>query len=431
MAHQRGFLIGSGLALAATAAVMTGAGAGAGTVFLVLAVAVVALVFFREVAVPEKKPVAPNSPSGSLPTGFGRALLEQIPSAILVVSARGRISYANNAARQMLPTLKPGDHYANLFRDPRFVSAANQVLETGEAGQVSFSVEHGRRRHYDAHVGPLPEGSEFGESAQVLIQIVDRTADKSAEDMRRDFIANASHELRTPLASMLGYIETLQGHARNDPEARQQFLDIMDKQGRRMQRLVDDLMSLSRIEMNEHLPPSASCDLNALVEEVVRGLRPFEAERGVMIDCDLGPSPVTVTGDRDQLHQVFVNLIDNAMKYGGEGDRVEVRLVTGNPRYPGRIGVAITDHGAGIAREHLHRLTERFYRVNVAQSRNKGGTGLGLAIVKHILNRHGGALDVQSTLGRGSVFTAWLRPGTDSVANRGTDSGASEQAAEK
>jgi len=232
--------------------------------------------------------------------------------------------------------------------------------------------------------------------------------------MRADFIANASHELRTPLTSLLGFIETLQGAAREDTQARDRFLGVMREQAERMSRLVKDLLSLSRIELQEHTPPRGSVDAGALLHSVAQTLEPQAAAKRMRIVFDLQDTQA-VAGDADDLAQVFQNLVDNAVKYGREGS--EIRIATrhatkgsGAARRLGRPGVVISvaDQSEGIASEYLPRLTERFYRVDAARSRTLGGTGLGLAIVKHILNRHRGVLEIDSTLGEGSVFTVFL-----------------------
>jgi two-component system phosphate regulon sensor histidine kinase PhoR len=246
----------------------------------------------------------------------------------------------------------------------------------------------------------------------------DLTSARRLENMRADFVANASHELRTPLASLLGFIETLQGPARNDAAARERFLEIMREQGRRMARLVDDLLSLSRIEMRAHVEPSEVVDLGALVAQMVRTLSPLAQEQGVSLDLSLPGGECWVQGDRDELLQLTENLVENAVKYGASGQRVEVALA---PR-PGdrpHVELSVRDYGPGIPTEHLPRLTERFYRVDVGQSREKGGTGLGLAIVKHIVNRHRGRLDIESEPGRGAVFRVTL-PERAPPAARGT-----------
>jgi two-component system phosphate regulon sensor histidine kinase PhoR len=227
--------------------------------------------------------------------------------------------------------------------------------------------------------------------------------------MRADFIANASHELRTPLAALLGFIETLQGTARDDATAREKFLAIMQGQATRMARLIDDLLSLSRIELNAHLQPNTPVDLAPIVRQVVDGLQTLARDRGVEIKVSVSPDPLTVLGDRDELIRALENLVENALKYGAVGKRVDIIAMRGQTRAgTPEARMAVRDYGPGIPSEHLPRLTERFYRVDVADSRAQGGTGLGLALVKHVLNRHAGKLTIESTLGAGATFTMHL-----------------------
>jgi two-component system phosphate regulon sensor histidine kinase PhoR len=249
-----------------------------------------------------------------------------------------------------------------------------------------------------------------------VLALHDITQLKRAEQMRADFIANASHELRTPLATLIGFIETLRGPAREDEEARERFLAIMHEQASRMTRLVEDLLSLSRIELNEHVMPKGTVELGSLLRHLAESLELHAAERGMQIRLALPSNLPAVLGDRDELAQVFQNLVDNAIKYGRPGSEITVSADTEQRNFAGNTGstpfvsIAVRDCGEGIAREHLSRLTERFYRVDTARSREMGGTGLGLAIVKHILNHHRGFLEVESTVGTGSVFTVFLRP---------------------
>jgi two-component system phosphate regulon sensor histidine kinase PhoR len=231
--------------------------------------------------------------------------------------------------------------------------------------------------------------------------------------MRTDFIANASHELRTPLASVRGFIETLQGPARNDEKARERFLAIMADQAERMTRLIDDLLLLSRVEEKANLKPTGRVDLNDLMEDVTRSISVFAEERHITIDVDApDDAQIVAMGDRDELFQVFHNLVENAVKYGHDGGEVKVSIskiiAPRGDKFPARAFVSISDNGPGIAPEHLPRLTERFYRVSTEHSRRIGGTGLGLAIVKHVLSRHEGELTVQSVVGKGTTFKVVL-----------------------
>jgi two-component system phosphate regulon sensor histidine kinase PhoR len=227
--------------------------------------------------------------------------------------------------------------------------------------------------------------------------------------MRADFIANASHELRTPLAALSGFIDTLLGSARDDAEARTRFLAIMKTQADRMARLIDDLLSLSRVELTEHMHPETPVDLVPIVRQVADGLQTLALDRNVEINLAQPAGPITVAGDRDELTRVFENLIENALKYGANGKRVDIGFAqTTSPDNAPEILVTVRDYGPGIAAEHIPRLTERFYRVDVSQSRAEGGTGLGLALVKHILNRHRGKLAIKSGAGHGAAFTVRL-----------------------
>ncbi len=351
---------------------------------------------------PRAKPVQPPQ------IGFGPALMETLPAPVLIIARTGRVTFANSAAHAAFSRIEPGAHFASLIRAPAFVEAIGRTLAEGRPQDFEFTTHQGRERIFEARTALLPSNGAFGEEAQAIVLIEDRTQARRAEQLRSDFIANASHELRTPLASIIGYIETLQNHARNDPEAREQFLEIMAREAGRMRRLVDDLMSLSRIEMSEHVRPVEEWPLNRIAADSASALAPVAADRGVKLTVDLDPDAAMVRCDRDQMAQVFANLIDNAIKYGGAGVEVRVAAAAPDAAHPNRCGVSVSDTGPGIPRDHIHRLTERFYRVNVSSSRNRGGTGLGLAIVKHVLNRHEGRLEIVSEPGEGSRFTVWL-----------------------
>ena len=247
---------------------------------------------------------------------------------------------------------------------------------------------------------------ERDQPALILI-LRDLSTERRLEHMRVDFVANASHELRTPLASLLGFIETLQGPARNDEKARSRFLDIMRHQAQRMARLIDDLLSLSRVELNEHRLPVDPVDLDLLCQRMIETLTPLAEERGVVLHYDNQAEAGLVPGAEDELSRVLENLIENAIKYGQSGGKVDISLQP-SPDPKLNIMLTIRDYGPGIAAEHLPRLTERFYRTDEAESRNKGGTGLGLALVKHILNRHRGRLVIESKFGNGASFKVML-----------------------
>jgi two-component system phosphate regulon sensor histidine kinase PhoR len=288
---------------------------------------------------------------------------------------------------------------------PELVEAVREANAGGKVRRIEFSERVPTERHFEAFVSPV---ALAGQQA-VLIALHDLTSIRRVEEMRADFVANASHELRTPLAALTGFIETMQGPAREDAAARERFLGIMREQAWRMARLIDDLLSLSRIELRAHMRPDTSVDLAPIVREVVDGLQTLAQDRGVAVQVDTAAGPLPVLGDRDELLRLFENLIENGLKYGASGKRVDIVLARHDaPDGKREASVSVRDYGPGIAAEHLPRLTERFYRVDVGESRAQGGTGLGLALVKHILNRHQGRLAIESQAGHGAAFTVRL-----------------------
>jgi two-component system phosphate regulon sensor histidine kinase PhoR len=340
--------------------------------------------------------------------GLSVELMNALPLGLLLLDARGIVLFVNTAAHDIIERRVIGLPAASALRTPALSEAIVAALSDGRGAELEATLLRGKERVIHAVVVPFADAGQAEESPRVAIMLEDRTRAAKAEALRRDFVANASHELRTPLASIAGFIETLQGHARNDPEAADRFLKIMASQADRMRRLIDDLLSLNRIEINEHVLPRDRVDLIGVVRETVSALDPVARASGTAVEVDLPQRSLLLRGSHDELSQVFANLIDNAIKYGGEGGPVRVALESGDPSRPGMVGISVIDRGPGIAREHLPRLTERFYRVSDERSRERGGTGLGLAIAKHILNRHRGDLAVASTVGSGSRFTAWL-----------------------
>jgi two-component system, OmpR family, phosphate regulon sensor histidine kinase PhoR len=353
---------------------------------------------------------------GELETSLSGAdsILANLPDPVLMLDADERVTRANRAAETLLQEQLKGRELSGLLRHPELLGAVETALAEGTSRKVEITIPVPVERSFSAHVEAVPRPLPDGTAAILLLH--DVTALKRTDRMRADFIANASHELRTPLSTLIGFLETLAGAARDDSEARKRFLPIMLEQANRMARLVSDLLSLSRIELNEHTPPTGHVELVGVLRNVANALEMKAKSRGMTIRIEAESLP-TVTGDADELAQVFQNLVDNAIKYGAQN--TEVRIVArpaedASARVPRRIargGVAVSviDRGDGIAREHLPRLTERFYRVDSARSRELGGTGLGLAIVKHIVNRHRGHLDIDSTPGAGSSFTVYLR----------------------
>ncbi|SFG28528.1 ATP-binding protein [Methylobacterium gossipiicola] len=334
------------------------------------------------------------------------ALLANIPDPVILVDRRAVVIETNPAARALLPALKLRHPLSFALRAPDVLDGIEEVLRTGAPLKTLYTTRVPTERAFEVQLGalPMPDGQ-----TNVVLFLRDLTSARRLEAMRVDFVANASHELRTPLASLLGFIETLQGPARNDALARERFLVIMKTQAHRMARLVDDLLSLSRIELREHVAPTKAVDLARIARQMVETQGPLARERGVELTLETdGPHPVP--GERDELLRVVENLVENAVKYGGSGGRVVVSVARVAEPVPRRAEVilAVRDQGPGIAPEHIPRLTERFYRVDVASSRDQGGTGLGLAIVKHIVNRHRGRLVIESTIGAGTTVRAFL-----------------------
>ena len=335
------------------------------------------------------------------------AVVERLPDPLLVLDSARAVLRANRAAQAAF-----GAEMGAVLRHPGLRAAIERAFAAGAEESAELSLPVPVPREVQATVVPLDP--PLADGGRALVVLSDRTRERAVERMRADFVANASHELRTPLASLIGFIDTLRGPAADDPPAQRRFLAIMAEQAARMNRLIDDLLSLSRIELVEHQAPAERVDLAPLLDRIVAGFEPRLAERGARLDVTMAPGLPPVTGDADQIAQVAQNLLDNAMKYGARPDRAAEVSLTVAPasgdRWPARPGVvlAVADRGPGIPRAHLPRLTERFYRVDTGRSRAAGGTGLGLAIVKHIVNRHRGQLAIDSEEGAGTTISVWL-----------------------
>jgi two-component system phosphate regulon sensor histidine kinase PhoR len=332
------------------------------------------------------------------------ATCEALDDPAFILSSGGGLKYQNRAAVDQFGPMPADAHVSARLRAPDILDMVDRAMTTGQ----TLAIEHVERvpseRWYRVRIAPMKEIAAMkGGGELYILTFRDHSEARRIDKMRTDFIANASHELRTPLASLSGFVETMQGPARDDPKAREQFLGIMHEQAGRMTRLLDDLLSLSRLEMKAHMVPTETVDLQPLVEHVIDTLQPLAEDLGVKVRFLGSDQPVVVPGDRDELIQVFENLIENACKYGQSGKRVDV-AITGGSDIDGSVEVSVADHGPGIPKEHVPRLTERFYRVNVEASRSQKGTGLGLAIVKHILTRHRARLIIRSEPGKGSKF---------------------------
>ena len=350
----------------------------------------------------KEEPPAPKSGDPLI-----EAVLAGLPDPVIALDRQGDVLAVNAQARALAPALRAGDPVSLGLRAPEVLDAIRRAGATAAPQRAELFQRVPAERWYEAVVTPI--ASPDAARGLLLLAFHDLTPLRRAEEMRADFVANASHELRTPLAALSGFIDTLQGPAREDAAARERFLSIMQKQADRMARLIDDLLSLSRIELNAHVRPDKQVDLVAVVRQVVDGLQTLARDRGVEVATAAPAGPLLVPGDRDELVRALENLVENALKYAASGKRVDIGLSHGagaGGRHEVRI--AVRDFGPGIAPEHLPRLTERFYRVDVAESRAQGGTGLGLALVKHILNRHGGRLTIESVPGQGATFTVHL-----------------------
>lgn len=330
-----------------------------------------------------------------------QTLLDALPYAAMVVDAKDRVLAANDAATQLIGWQAQGLLLVNVIRQPDVIATLDSVRAGSDQSTARYLSRKSEGRMFDVVARPLGTG-------QVVLSFVDVTAVEEAGQIRRDFVANVSHELRTPLTALIGFIETLQGPARGDAKAHERFLSIMLDESNRMTRLVDDLLSLSRVEASEKTRPNQTIDLADLMGTIKAYYENQGAEYKIELDIQTNRS--STIGDLDQLRQVLGNLIENALKYA---PNAAVILRLEGPVYARELRgdalkLSVIDKGPGIDPIHIPRLTERFYRIDTHRSRAMGGTGLGLAIVKHILTRHRGALKIKSTLGQGSAFSVLL-----------------------
>ena len=414
--------------VAALAAVVAAAAVAAATAAFVMATDRSGAARYREL-------IREASARAGEPPPFA-SLINALPDPIMAISATEpddlisrRYVFANAAARELLRLDRGEGLLVSAIRDPDVLDAVDRALFGGRDAECVFETGGAQARTLRTYARPL--GLALDGRRLAVLMFRDETQMRQVERTRADFLANASHELRTPLASLTGFIETLRGHAKDDPGARDRFLSIMEAQAGRMSRLVDDLMSLSRIELGEHIAPADQVDLVACVRDVLDASAPIADRRDVKLRIKLPRKGAAIApGDRDQLVQVIQNLVDNAVKYSPDGGAVEVTLqaalspeAASAPYRPGAARVSllapdvpaaayaalrISDRGAGIPREHLPRLTERFYRVEGQKSGERSGSGLGLAIAKHIVNRHRGGMTVESALGEGTTFTVYI-----------------------
>ncbi|MDK9696069.1 MAG: ATP-binding protein [Siculibacillus sp.] len=338
------------------------------------------------------------------------AVIDALDDPCILIDAAGIVVHVNGEARARYPGVRAGDPLVFRLRHTVLHDAFARVVADGRPETVEWQEKVPTDRWLEAHLAPVPQPGAEGpvkRPSRVLLRIEDLTETRRVERMRADFVANASHELRTPLTAVIGFLETLQGPARDDAKVRDRFLDVMAEQAGRMKRLIDDLLSLSRLEMRAHVRPEATVDLCEILRHVCDLVTPAATGTGVVLALSGCEAAQPARGEREELVQVFTNLVENAVKYGTSGGRVEIAIATeiGDARH---VVVSVRDFGEGIDPVHLPRLTERFYRAHTEKSGATRGTGLGLAIVKHIVTRHGGRLTIESVRGEGSTFSVRL-----------------------
>ena len=308
-----------------------------------------------------------------------KGLLNILPSPYILIDRNGRLTFINAEAKSIVPDSQIGSHISNVFRSPVFLSAVENAILKDKEKILSFEIETPQFRQLKAHIFFISSSKIPNSFNDIFIQFTDESTHIRSEKIRTDFVANASHELRTPLTSIMGYIETLQGHAKKDVKMQKVFLDLMNKQAGKMERLISDLMSLSRLEIDELKPISSTCSVKEIIEELVNSLKPLSADNNVSLSFKIPKNFSSVIGDPSQLRQLFSNLIENAIKYSGKKSKVNIYI--SKEKNKDMFGVVVEDNGHGVAPEHLSRLTERFYRANSSAEIEKEGTGLGLSIV--------------------------------------------------
>lgn len=400
--RQRVWAISLGVALAGGLLIAAGPMAVWTLLLLIFAAAIVIRFVVPEARarMPAAQPT-PGDEGLAILSPLVRKVLGQMPVPVMLLDSGSRVLFVNDPMRVVVGPSADRKPISTVLRNPEVLNAIAQTSSDGEPATAQFTVAVPIERHYEAYSARVST-----DPAVTVLVLHDLTAIRRSEQMRADFVANASHELRTPLAAVTGFIDTLRGHAKDDEAARENFLQIMGVQTARMSRLIDDLLSLTRIELNEHVPPHGRVSLEGVVREAVAALDPLARPDGIGISINARPGLPPVTGDRDELTQLFQNLLHNAIKYGREGGHVWITVDLAEPE--NQLFVAVKDDGEGIPAQAVPRLTERFYRVDVKRSRERGGTGLGLAIVKHIVSRHQGRLTIESKVGEGSTFTVFL-----------------------
>lgn len=368
---------------------------------------IIIFICYRILRSPNARPKLRTSKAKELsiwPNTDTKAVTAAIQHPSFIVDRDGIVRFRNHAAEIAFPSAGPGDPLRFRIRARALTEGFESARDSGNPVNIEFQQRLPNENSYSASIVPIDNKGLQQRSSFFLVMLEDQTEQINLERMRSDFVANASHELRTPLASLSGFIETLQGAAKNDPEARWRFLALMQEQALRMSRLIDDLLSLSRIEMRAHVLPDGEADLSEIIGHITDILSPMALDGGAKIVVNIDDSLPPVAGDRDELLEVVENLLENAIKYGTGGEKIVISasLIDEDPQM---VKVSVKDFGPGIAQDHIPRLTERFYRAPSNVRNQQKSTGLGLAIVKHIITRHRGRLLIESELGKGSVFS--------------------------
>ena len=335
-----------------------------------------------------------------------QSFLNQLPDPLFQITRRKhRVVWTNKAAKELLGYDPVDKRMDDIFPVPAFCAALKKLENDTHEQRINFTWKKHTYHELEARLKPLALKTVMG--ARAIVSLHDQTEMKRVNRMRADFVANANHELRTPLTTLYGAIETLAGPAGDDKEVRQRFLRTMHDEASRMRRLIEDMLSLSRIEMNEATLPDETVHVGAVIHACVDALRQQINTKAINLVLDLGDHIPTILGKEEELHQTFINLIENAIKYGRESGQVKIKVEVRSSNHSDKqtVCVHVIDDGEGIAEKHLPRLTERFYRIDKGRSRTMGGTGLGLAIVKHIVSRHQGSLSIESVIGMGTTVT--------------------------
>jgi two-component system phosphate regulon sensor histidine kinase PhoR len=403
---------------------------------IIIAVAALAFILYGRLEDKSAQENPSSGPSAQTEEDYLAAqanLADTIQDAVVMLDQRERVIYANPRARELLKIKNLGRPLSTYVREPGIRSVIQKALLGQATEAVTYHVEDPTDRHIRLMASPFTLDISDPPRPMALVFFYDVTEYMLAHTQRADFLANASHELKTPIASLLGYIETLRGHAKDDPKAQEKFLGIMQSQAERMQRLIDDLLSLRRIEQIQHIAPHETADLYLSAKAAIEAVEPLAKKRGVTIKLQ-GEREAPVTGQQDELIQLVLNLLDNAVKISESKTDITLSIERQESWQPGQafletdfsanagnrrivspvrtdqahFVLRLRDQGPGFARDHLPRLGERFYRIAGDLSSKEKGTGLGLAIVKHITRRHRGGLLIQSALGEGTEFTVLL-----------------------